>query len=113
EAEKPKTPSARRDTRKQAAPVSGKVLEFKRPTGKVALTEGATVKELADKLGIKANDLMKHLLMKKGLMVSINAPLGAELAMEIDKDLDIDADVVSFEEAVELEAMEKAGSSGT
>ena len=113
EAEKPKAPSTRRDTRKQAAPVSAKVLEFKRPTGKVALTEGATVKELADKLGVKANDLMKHLLMKKGLMVSINQPLGADLALEIAKDLDIDAEIVSFETAVELEAIEKTGSKGT
>ncbi|HSP33922.1 MAG TPA: translation initiation factor IF-2, partial [Thermoanaerobaculia bacterium] len=114
---KPKAaPSTRRDMRKQAAPVSGKVLDFKRPTGKVALTEGVTVKELADKLGIKANDLMKHLLMKKGLMVSINAPLGGDLAREIAKDLDIDADIVSFEEAAELTAMErieKTGSTGT
>jgi translation initiation factor IF-2 len=113
EIEKPKAPSARRDTRKQAAPVSAKVLEFKKPTGKVALTEGVTVKELADKLGVKANDLMKHLLMKKGLMVSINQPLGADLALEIAKDLDIEAEVVSFETAVELEAMEKSGVKGT
>jgi translation initiation factor IF-2 len=111
--EKPKAPSTRRDTRKQAAPVSGKVLEFKRPAGKVALTEGATVKELADKLGVKANDLMKHLLMKKGLMVSINQPLGADLVLEIAKDLDIDAEIVSFETAVELNAIEKSGSKGT
>jgi translation initiation factor IF-2 len=114
EAEKPKAaPSARRDTRKQAAPVSAKVLEFTRPTGKVALTEGVTVKELADKLGVKANDLMKHLLMKKGLMVSINQPLGTDLALEIAKDLDFEAEVVSFEAAVELQAMEKTGGSGT
>ena len=106
--EKAKTPSARRDTRKQAAPVSGKVLEFKRPTGKVALSEGVTVKELADKLGVKANDLMKHLLMKKGLILPINAPLGSDLALEIAKDLDFEAEVVSFEEAVELEAIEKS-----
>ena len=113
EEEKPKAPSARRDTRKQAAPVSAKVLEFKKPTGKVALTEGVTVKELADKLGVKANDLMKHLLMKKGLMVSINQPLGADLALEIAKDLDIEAEVVSFETAVELEAIEKGTAKGT
>ncbi|MEK6372067.1 MAG: translation initiation factor IF-2 [Acidobacteriota bacterium] len=110
---KPHVPSARRDARKQAAPVSAKVLEFKRPTGKVALTEGVTVKELADKLDIKANDLMKHLLLKKGLMVSMNAPLGGELALEIAKDLDIDAEIVSFEEAVEMEAMEKATTAGS
>jgi len=109
---KPRTPSSRRDTRKQAAPVSAKVLDFKRPTGKVALTEGVTVKELADKLGIKANDLMKHLLMKKGIMASINQPLGSELALEIARDLDIDAEVVSFEDAAEMEAMEKAGTTG-
>ncbi|HEY8182692.1 MAG TPA: translation initiation factor IF-2 [Thermoanaerobaculia bacterium] len=114
EEEKPKaTPSTRRDTRKQAAPVSGKVLEFKKPTGRVALTEGVTVKELADKLGIKANDLMKHLLMKKGLMVSINQPLGADLALEIAKDLDFEAEIVSFETAVELESIEKGGKTGT
>ncbi|HEV2720762.1 MAG TPA: translation initiation factor IF-2, partial [Thermoanaerobaculia bacterium] len=108
--ERAHTPSSRRDTRKQAVPVTAKVLEFKRPTGKVALTEGVTVKELADKLGIKANDLMKHLLMKKGIMASINQPLGAELALEIARDLDIEAEVVSFEDAAEMEAMEKAGS---
>jgi translation initiation factor IF-2 len=110
---KPRVLSTRRDARKQAAPVSAKVLDFKRPTGRVAMSEGVTVKELAEKLDVKANDLMKHLLMKKGLMVSINQPLGAELAMEIARDLGIDAEVVSFEEAVELEAMEKAGNTGT
>ena len=110
---KPRVLSNRRDVRKQAAPVSGKVLNFNRPTNKIPLSEGATVKELADKLGIKANDLMKHLLMKKGLMISINQPLGADLALEIAKDLGIDAEVVSFEEAVELEAMEKTGAVGS
>ncbi len=107
------TPSSRRDARKQAAPVSGRVLEFKKPEGKVTLTEGVTVKELADKLGVKANDLMKHLMMKKGMMVSINAPLGQDLAVEIARGLDIEAEVVSFEEALELETMEKTGTTGT
>jgi translation initiation factor IF-2 len=110
---KPRVPSNRRDVRKQQAPVSGKVLNFNRPTNKIPLSEGATVKELADKLGIKANDLMKHLLMKKGLMLSINQPLGADLALEIAKELGIDAEIVSFEEAVELEAMEKTGATGS
>jgi translation initiation factor IF-2 len=111
--ERKHAPSARRDVRKQQAPISGRGLKFERPEGKVTLSEGVTVKELADKLSIKANDLMKHLLMKKGLMVSINQPLGGDLALEIAKDLNIDATVVSFEEAVELEAMEKNAASGT
>jgi translation initiation factor IF-2 len=104
--------SSRRDVRKQAQS-SRRGLVFERPTGKVALTEGATVKELADKLGVKASDLMKHLFTKKGLMVSINQPLGSELALEIAGNLGIEAEVVSFEEAVELEAMEKTATTGT
>jgi translation initiation factor IF-2 len=102
--------SARRDARKQ---VSARVLKFERPTAKVSLSEGVTVKELADKLGIKANDLMKHLLLKKGMMLSINAPLGAELALEIAKDLDIDAEVVSYEVAAELDSLERMAASAT
>jgi translation initiation factor IF-2 len=112
ELEENKRVSSRRDARKQAAPTA-KVLEFKKPTGRVALTEGVTVKELAEKLDVKASDLMKHLFMKKGLMVSINQPLGADLALEVARELNIEAEMVSFEEAVELEAMEKTPSGGT
>jgi translation initiation factor IF-2 len=107
EAEARRQVSSRRDARKQAAPVSGRVLEFKRPTGKVTLTEGVTVKDLADKLGVKANDLIRHLMMKRGMMLSINAPLSAEVALEISRELGIDAEVVSFETSVELDALEK------
>jgi translation initiation factor IF-2 len=113
EAERKHSPSSRRDARKQAAPVSARVLEFRKPVGKVTLSEGVTVKELADRLGVKANDLMKHLLMKKGLMVSINQPLGSDLAMQIAKDLDIDAEFVSFEEALEIESMERSAAVGS
>jgi len=103
--------STRRDARKQNAQT--KVLDFKKPTGKVALTEGVTVKELAEKLDVKASDLMKHLFMKKGLMVAINQPLGAELALEVASELKIDAEIVSFEEAFEMEAMERSEGTGT
>ena len=110
--EGPKRVSTRRDARKQSS-VNAKVLDFKRPTGRVALTEGVTVKELAEKLDVKANDLMKHLFMKKGLMASINQPLGGELALEVARELGIDAEIVSFEEAVEMVAMERTEASGT
>jgi translation initiation factor IF-2 len=110
--DEPKRVSARRDARKQSSS-NAKVLDFKRPTGRVALTEGVTVKELAEKLDVKASDLMKHLFMKKGLMVSINQPLGAELAIEVARELGLDAEIVSFEEAVEMEAMERTEQKGT
>jgi translation initiation factor IF-2 len=110
--EAPKKASPRRDTRKQAAPTA-RVLDFKRPVGKVALTEGVTVKELAEKIDVKASDLMKHLFMKKGLMVAINQALGADLAMEVSRELGIEAEIVSFEEAIEMEAMERTEQKGT
>ena len=106
-----KRASSRRDARRQTN-AHAKVLEFTKPTGKVALTEGVTVKELAEKLDIKASDLLKHLFMKKGLMVSINQPLGGELALEVANELKIDAEIVSFEEAVEMEAMERHEATG-
>jgi translation initiation factor IF-2 len=102
--------STRRDARKQTS--NAKVLEFKRPAGKVALTEGVTVKELAEKLDVKASDLMKHLFIKKGLMVSINQPLGADLALEVARELGLDAEMVSFEEAVEMESMVRSEAAG-
>jgi translation initiation factor IF-2 len=109
--DEPKRVSSRRDARKQSS--NAKVLDFKRPIGRVALTEGVTVKELAEKLDVKANDLMKHLFMKKGLMVSINQPLGGELALEVARELGIEAEIVSFEEAVEMSALERTEVQGT
>jgi translation initiation factor IF-2 len=104
----PKRQHARRQ------PTSGRsTLEFTRPTGKLALTEGVTVKELAEKMQVKANDLMRHLMTKKGIMASVNQPLGADLALEIAKDLGIEAEVVSFEDALELQSMDKVPTTGT
>ncbi|MFA6955995.1 MAG: translation initiation factor IF-2 [Thermoanaerobaculia bacterium] len=109
------TPSLRRDARKQQSPRGDKALEFQRPEGKLTVSEGVTVKDLADKIGVKANDLMKHLMLKRGMMLSINAPLGAELAQQVARELGVELDLVSFEEAFELETMEKfaAGSEGS
>ena len=110
--DEPRRVSSRRDARKQTSSNS-RVLDFKRPTGRVALTEGVTVKELAEKLDVKANDLMKHLFLKKGLMASINQPLGGELALEVARELGLEAEIVSFEEAVEMAGMERTEQKGT
>ena len=105
EEEESSTPKRQHARKQQQA--GRNVLEFTKPQGKVALTEGVTVKELAEKMQVKANDLMRHLMTKKGIMASVNQPLGAELALEISKDLGIEAEIVSFEDALELQSMEK------
>ena len=111
--EEESTTPRRKHQHAQPHAATSRTLKFEKPTGKVALTEGVTVKELAEKLNVKANDLMRHLIMKKGIMASVNQPLGAELALDIAKELGIDAAMVSFEEAAELESLEKASTTGT
>src|SRR5438105_1547699 len=99
--------SKRQHARKQPSSGNRATLEFTKPAGKLALTEGVTVKELAEKMQVKANDLMRHLMTKRGIMASVNQPLGADLALEIAKDLGIEAEIVSFEDALELQSIEK------
>ncbi len=106
-----RAPSSRRDHRKQQAPTVERSLEFTKPEGKLTVSEGVTVKDLADKIGVRASDLMKHLMMRKGIMLAINSPLGAELAQEVAAELGVELELVSFEEAFELETLERVASS--
>ncbi len=82
---------------------SGKLLEFKKPlpTGPVFLSEGVTVKELSEKLGVLAKDILR-LLMQRGVMATVNQPLDAQTAIQIAKEVGAEAAVVSFEEELEL-----------
>src|ERR1051325_10175328 len=72
---------------------------------KVTLTEGLTVKDLAEKLGVLAKDLQRK-LMDRGVLATINQTLDKEMAKEIAKDFNADVEFVTFEEAVMLDAVE-------
>src|SRR5213594_940329 len=72
---------------------------------KVTLTEGLTVKDLAEKLGVLAKDLQRK-LMDRGVLATINQTLDKEMAKEIAKDFNAEADFVTFEESVMLDAVE-------
>ncbi len=82
---------------------SGKLLEFKKPlpTGPVFLSEGVTVKELSEKLGVLAKDIVR-LLLQRGIMATVNQPLDAATAIQIAREVGVEAAVVSFEEEMEL-----------
>ncbi len=88
---------------------TGKIVEFKKPlpTGPVFLSEGVTVKELSEKLGVLGRDLVQKLL-RRGMMVTINQTLPAQVAVEIAKEIGVEAAVVSFEEEMELAREEKS-----
>ncbi|MEM7587688.1 MAG: translation initiation factor IF-2, partial [Acidobacteriota bacterium] len=83
---------------------TSEALQFKdsRPTGPVTITAHMTVREFAEKLGVKVKDLMKD-LFARGMMVNINHVLDPETAMELATDLGVEALEVSFEEEVQLQ----------
>ncbi len=79
--------------------------EPQREFRKVTLTEGLTVKELAEKLDVLAKDMQKK-LMDRGVFATINQTLDKEMAKAIAKDFNAEADFVTFEESVMLDAVE-------
>jgi len=95
---------AQRRKKRKEKREDGKVLPFKekKPEGPVIVSEAMTVREFADKLGIKAKDLIQ-LLFKKGVMANINHVLAPETAIELAAELGVDAMEVSFEEAQQIE----------
>src|SRR5206468_7021191 len=76
----------------------GKILSFKKekPQGPVMISEGMTLREFAEKLGVRVRDLIDA-LFKRGIMANINQALDPELVQEVAKDLGVEAMVVSSE----------------
>ncbi|HTA50015.1 MAG TPA: translation initiation factor IF-2 [Verrucomicrobiae bacterium] len=74
-------------------------------TRSITITEGISVKDLAEKLEIRAKDLISRLL-SKGVFATINQTLDAELASEMARFFGADTNVITFEEqtAKEIDA---------
>ncbi len=69
------------------------------------MTEGISVKDLAEKLDVRGKDLIATLLMK-GVFVTVNQSLEGELVKEVSRQFGADAQVISVEEQLENEAIE-------
>ena len=76
-------------------------------TRSITITEGISVKDLAEKLGIRAKDLIARLLAR-GVFATINQTLDAELASEMARFFGADTNVISFEEQAAKEISEAA-----
>src|SRR5271165_4658219 len=68
----------------------------------ITLTEGITIRELAEKLDIRAKDLLKTLL-DRGVFASINQALDVNTATDLAHSFNGVVSVVSFEEEMVLE----------
>ncbi|HEX8890403.1 MAG TPA: translation initiation factor IF-2 [Pyrinomonadaceae bacterium] len=72
----------------------------------VRLIEGSTVKEFAEKLGIKPKDVVT-LLLQRGVFATINQPLNDDVAVDLGKRFGYEVTFVPFEEMVAEEEFEE------
>jgi translation initiation factor IF-2 len=88
-----------------ARPVA-KVVELPRPPASpedfrpISITEGVTLKELAEKMDIKSKYIIQKLI-SKGILASINQTLDLDVAKEVCAEFGFRADVISFEQEAE------------
>ena len=82
-------------------------------TRSITIPEGISVKDLAEKLEIRAKDLIARLLAR-GVFATVNQTLDAELASEMARHFGATTDVISFEEqlAKDTAPAEGAGEEG-
>jgi translation initiation factor IF-2 len=101
-ATKPGTRDRRRDVDQEEGrirPVSRRSEAFVPPPidREVTIAEGITVRELSEKLGVKATLVVKRLMEKK-ILATINQTLDVKLAEELARDFGASTNKVSYEE---------------
>ena len=79
-------------------------------TRNITITEGISVKDLAEKLGIRAKDVIARLVVR-GVFATINQTLDAELASEMARFFGADTEVITFEEQAAKDTTEATESS--
>ncbi len=74
-------------------------------TRKITITEGVSIKDLSEKLEIRAKDVIKRLL-EKGIFSTINQTLDSQTAQEVARDFGAETAVISFEDEISQEVEE-------
>lgn len=74
-------------------------------TRTITVTEGISVKDLAEKLEVRGKDLIATLLMR-GVFVTVNQSLDAELVKDVARQFGAETDVITFEDQMANEALE-------
>jgi translation initiation factor IF-2 len=74
-------------------------------TRSITVTEGVSVKDLAEKLGVRGKDLIATLLMR-GVFVTVNQSLDAELVKDVAAQFGASTQIISFEDEMANEALE-------
>ena len=83
----------------QAAPPRPVTPEEVPITRRITITEGVSIKELSEKLEVRAKDVIKRLL-DKGIFATINQTLDSQTATEISRGFGAETSIISFEDEV-------------
>jgi len=87
----------RRQKKNQKMPKQTEITVPKAIKRKIRISDVITVGELAKRMGVKANDLIRE-LMRQGSMVTINHPLDFETAAILAADFNYEVENVAFDE---------------
>jgi len=68
--------------------------------GPVVISEGMTVREFSEKIGVRARDLIK-VLFELGILANINHVMEPKLAIKLAEHFGLEAKVMTFEEEIE------------
>ena len=95
----PKKPSKKEKKEREAVPLPSRSTPKDLPPvpPEITLSEGVTVKELAEKLNRRSKDVIAKLI-SRGVLATINQPLDPALAIDVAKDFGSQARVLTFEE---------------
>jgi translation initiation factor IF-2 len=89
-----------RAPRAQPAPPPRPVAPEEIPiTRKITVTEGVAIKELSEKLGVRAKDVIRRLL-DRGIFATINQTLDSQTATEVSRLFGAETEIISYEEEV-------------
>ena len=94
----PQRPRTREDQEKSLRPVRRENPAGPPPINRdITISEGITVKELSEKLDVKANFVIKK-LVDRNIFATINQTLDAKLATELSREFGASTSTISFEE---------------
>ena len=77
-------------------------------TRSITIGEGISVKDLAEKLGVRAKDLIARLLMR-GVMATVNQSLDYDLAKDLARHFGAESEAISFEDQAAQEMAQVGG----
>lgn len=103
---RPRVPAPPFSVPARPAPPKPAVPEEVPITRKITVTEGVSIKELSEKLEVRAKDVIKRLL-DKGIFATINQTLDSQTAIDVARAFGAEASVISFEEEI-LQEVEEA-----